>query len=35
MNKRNIVADAKLKALFGKAKADMFEMTKMINEHLK
>jgi len=33
--KRVIIADAKLKEIFGKAKADMFEMTKMINAHLK
>jgi len=33
--KRVIIADAKLKEIFGKAKADMFEMTKLINSHLK
>ena len=33
--KRVIVADAKLKEIFGKDKADMFEMTKLINSHLK
>lgn len=33
--KRVINADAKLKEIFGKAKADMFEMTKLINSHLK
>lgn len=33
--KRVIIADAKLKEIFGKAKADMFEMTKLINAHLK
>ncbi|MFG6447458.1 SWIB/MDM2 domain-containing protein [Roseateles sp. BYS180W] len=33
--KRVINADAKLKEVFGKAKADMFEMTKLINGHLK
>jgi upstream activation factor subunit UAF30 len=32
--KRVIIADDKLKAIFGKPKADMFEMTKMINAHL-
>ena len=35
VNKRMINADEKLKELFGKAKADMFEMTKLINSHLK
>ena len=35
LQKRVIVADAKLKEIFGKAKADMFEMTKLINSHLK
>jgi chromatin remodeling complex protein RSC6 len=30
-----IIADAKLKEIFGKAKADMFEMTKLVNGHLK
>ena len=34
-NKRMIVADAKLKAVFGgKGKVNMFEMTKLINNHL-
>ena len=33
--KRVILADAKLKVIFGKASADMFEMTKLINGHLK
>ena len=33
--KRVIIADAKLKEIFGKAKCDMFEMTKLINSHLK
>jgi len=32
--KRVILADAKLKVIFGKASADMFEMTKLINGHL-
>ena len=33
--KRNIVADAKLKAVFGgKAVVDMFEMTKLVSKHL-
>ena len=35
MQKRIIIADAALKEIFGKAKADMFEMTKLINSHLK
>ena len=35
VQKRVIVADAKLKEIFGKARADMFEMTKMINSHLR
>jgi upstream activation factor subunit UAF30 len=34
VNKRMIVADAKLKEVFGKAQADMFEMTKLIQKHL-
>ena len=34
-NKRNINADATLKDIFGKAKADMFELTKMVNKYLK
>ncbi len=33
--KRVINADAKLQVIFGKAKADMFEMTKLVNGHLK
>ncbi len=33
--KRNIVADAKLKVVFGgKAVVDMFEMTKLVSAHL-
>jgi upstream activation factor subunit UAF30 len=35
VNKRMINADEKLKALFGKAKADMFELTKYVSKHLK
>ena len=35
MNKRMINADAKLREIFKKAQASMFEMTKMINAHLK
>ncbi|RXZ36398.1 hypothetical protein D9O50_07675 [Oxalobacteraceae bacterium CAVE-383] len=35
-NKRNIVADDKLKAVFGgKKEVTMFEMTKLISAHLK
>ncbi len=34
-NKRNINADAKLKAVFGgKSQVNMFEMTKLVNAHL-
>ncbi len=34
-NKRNINADAKLKAVFGgKATVNMFEMTKLVSKHL-
>lgn len=34
-NKRNIKADTKLKAVFGKDTVNMFEMTKLISKHLK
>jgi upstream activation factor subunit UAF30 len=35
-NKRNILADEKLKAVFGgKGEVTMFEMTKLIGPHLK
>ena len=35
-NKRNINADAALKAVFGgKSSANMFEMTKLVGKHLK
>lgn len=35
-NKRNILADAKLKVLFGgKGEVTMFEMTKLVSPHLK
>ncbi len=35
-NKRNILADDKLKVLFGgKAEVTMFEMTKIISPHMK
>ena len=34
-NKRNINADAKLKAVFGgKSTVNMFEMTKLVSKHL-
>jgi len=32
--RREIVADGKLKPVFGKARLDMFQMTKAINKHL-
>jgi chromatin remodeling complex protein RSC6 len=35
VNKRMINADEKLKALFGKAQASMFELTKYVSAHLK
>jgi chromatin remodeling complex protein RSC6 len=34
-NKRMINADEKLREVFGKAQVSMFEMTKIINQHLK
>jgi len=35
-NRRNINADAKLKKVFGgKGTVNMFEMTKLVNKHLK
>lgn len=34
-NKREIVADDKLKAVFGQEKATMFEMNKLLSAHLK
>ena len=34
-NKRDILADDKLKSVFGKAKVNMFEMTKLVSKHLK
>jgi chromatin remodeling complex protein RSC6 len=35
-NKRNIIADDKLKVVFGgKAEVNMFEMTKLVSAHLK
>ena len=33
-NKQEIMADAKLKVLFGKDKATMFEMNKLLSAHL-
>ncbi|MCX7892506.1 MAG: SWIB/MDM2 domain-containing protein [Burkholderiales bacterium] len=35
VNRRMINADEKLRALFNKAQVSMFEMTKIINKHLK
>jgi chromatin remodeling complex protein RSC6 len=32
--RREIVADDKLKQVFGKARLDMFQMTKAISKHL-
>ena len=35
-NKRNILADSKLKAIFGgKGEVTMFEMTKLVSAHMK
>jgi len=34
-NKRMINADAKLKPLFGKAQISMFELAKIVNDHVK
>jgi upstream activation factor subunit UAF30 len=35
-NKRNILADAKLKTIFGgKSEVSMFEMTKLVSAHMK
>ncbi len=34
-NKREILADEKLRPVFGKDKLTMFEMTKAVNRHLK
>lgn len=34
-NRRLINADAKLKEVFGKAQVNMFEMTKLVQNHLK
>ena len=35
VNRRMINADEKLRALFGKAQASMFELTKYVSKHLK
>jgi len=35
INKRMINADEKLREIFGKAKVSMFEMSKIISQHLK
>jgi chromatin remodeling complex protein RSC6 len=34
-NKRNINADEKLRIIFGKDQVSMFELTKLVNAHLK
>jgi chromatin remodeling complex protein RSC6 len=34
-NRRNINADAKLRPLFGKDQVSMFELTKLVSQHLK
>lgn len=34
-NRRNINADTKLKAVFGKNTVSMFEMTKLVSKHLR
>lgn len=34
-NRRNINADAKLRPIFGKDQVSMFEMTKLVSQHLK
>lgn len=34
-NKRNILADDKLRPIFGKDEVTMFEMTKLVSGHLK
>jgi chromatin remodeling complex protein RSC6 len=34
-DKRNIVADAKLEKVFGRKSATMFEMSKLLSNHLK
>lgn len=34
-NRRNINADTKLRPIFGKDQVSMFEMTKLVSQHLK
>lgn len=34
-NKRNIIADDKLKVLFGKKEVTMFDLAKIINKNMK
>jgi chromatin remodeling complex protein RSC6 len=34
-NKRNVLCDAQLKAVMGKDEVTMFEMTKLVGQHLK
>ena len=34
-NRRNINADAKLRPLFGKDQVSMFELTKLVSQHMK
>ena len=34
-NKRNVLADDKLRAIFSKDEVTMFEMTKLVSAHLK
>jgi len=34
-NRRNINADDKLRPIFGKDQVTMFEMTKLVNQHVK
>jgi len=34
-NRRMIIADDKLRPIFGKDKVSMFEMTKLVSNHLK
>lgn len=34
-NRRNINADDKLRPIFGKEQVSMFELTKLVNAHLK
>lgn len=34
-NRRNINADDKLRPIFGKDQVSMFEMTKLVSQHLK